>query len=387
MYAVLPDSCYLDWNATAPLRPQARQAALPWLEGGFGNASSQHAYGRRAHAAICAAREQVASALGAHPTQVIFTSGGTEANNLFLKGVAACLPAGLVALGAGEHSSVSAVGAQLGGSGWQVTTMDLTPAGLIDATACAAVFEARPALCSVMLAHNESGVLQDIAALAEQARGVGAIFHTDAAQALGRVALDFDALGVHGLSVSAHKIGGMLGAGALVVDKSLDLQPLLAGGGQERGLRSGTENVAAIVAFGAACEAAQADLPMWTQNLLPLRDQLEAGVCALGGTVFGAAAPRLANTSFFSFGDIEAGTLTAQLDQAGCAVGSGSACSSAQPEPSPALLAMGVPPAQARGAIRVSLGHTSSEEDVRRLLAALEKTLARLRAMTAMALQ
>ncbi|HUY04739.1 MAG TPA: cysteine desulfurase family protein, partial [Rhodocyclaceae bacterium] len=344
-------------------------------------------YGRAARRAIDEARGRVAAALGAHPTEVVFTSGGSEANNLFLKGAAACIKPGVLAHSALEHPSVREPARELARRGWRAAEIAVDAEGRIDPESYAAILAEKPQLVSVMLANNETGVLQDVAALA--ARAKGAWFHSDAVQALGRVAVDFRALnaaGIHALSVSAHKINGPIGAGALVVDKRLELAPLIAGGGQERGLRSGTENVAAIVGFGLACEIAAARLVADDgARLAALRDQLERGLARLGATVFGQGAKRLANTSYFALPEIDGETLVAKLDRAGFAVASGSACSSAAPEPSHVLRAMAVAPELARGAVRVSLGHDNNEQQVADFLAALAATHSQLRRMCALA--
>lgn len=226
-----------------------------------------------------------------------------------------------------------------------------------------------------MLANNETGVVQDIARLAAEARASGAWFHTDAVQALGKLELDFRALGVSAMTLSAHKIGGPLGAGALVLDKRVELAPLIAGGGQERGLRSGTENVAAIVGFGVACERAVARRESESQRLAQLRAELEDQLLAQGAVVFARAAERLPNTVFFAFDNIDGETLVAKLDRAGFACASGSACSSAQPEPSHTLLAMGVDPLLARGAVRVSLGRDSTAQELSRFVGVLARVV------------
>jgi cysteine desulfurase len=269
---------YLDWNATTPLDPAVREAMLPWLGAAeparFGNASSRHEYGRQARAAVDEARARVAAAAGAHATEVIFTSGGSEANNLFIKGAAASLRPGVVAVSAIEHPCVREPARQLRRSGWTLREIAVDALGVVEAADWGVVLASRPGLVSVMLANNETGVLQDVAVLAREARAAGAWFHTDAVQALGKVAVDFRALGVHAMTLSAHKIGGPIGAGALVVDKRVELSPLIAGGGQERGLRSGTENVAAIVGFGVACERAVARREAEAARLAGLRDEL-----------------------------------------------------------------------------------------------------------------
>lgn len=376
---------YLDWNASSPLHPAVREAMLPWLDKRFGNASSRHEYGRHARAAIDEARARVAQAVGAHPTEVIFTSGGSEANNLFLKGAAACLKPSTLAFSAIEHPCVREPARQLGRAGWTVREIQVDTTGRIDMDHWHACLDERPALISVMLANNETGVLQDIRALAADASGAGAWFHSDAVQALGKLKVDFRRLGVHALTLSAHKIGGPLGAGALIIDKRVELAPLIAGGGQERGLRSGTENVAAIVGFGVASELAAARVDDEARRLEGLRDRLEAFVVQRGARVFSDGAPRLTNTSFFSVDGIDGETLVAKLDREGFAVASGSACSSANPEPSRTLIAMGVQPDLARNAIRVSLGSRTTEDDIVGFCAAFEKLLNSLKHMTAVA--
>ena len=377
---------YLDHNATTPLDPRVLEAMLPHLSARCGNASSRHEYGRAARRAIDEARARVAAALGAHATEVVFTSGGTEANNLFLKGAAACIKPGVLAISALEHPSVREPARDLSRLGWRTAEIAVDADGRVDPESYAAIVAEKPQLVSVMLANNETGVLQDVAALAGRARG--AWFHSDAVQALGKIDIDFRALnaaGVHALSVSAHKINGPIGAGALVVDKRLELRALVAGGGQERGLRSGTENVAAIVGFGLACEIAVARLTDDGARLAALRDGLERELARLGATVFGRGAARLANTSYFALPEIDGETLVARLDRAGFAVASGSACSSAAPEPSHVLRAMAVAAELARGAVRVSLGHDNTEQQVADFLAALTATLTQLRRMRALA--
>jgi len=376
---------YLDWNATTPLHSSVREAMLPWLDARFGNASSRHEYGRLARAAIDEARARVAAAVGAHPTEVIFTSGGSEANNLFVKGAAACMKPAGIAISAIEHPCIREPAKQLRRTGWSLHEIAVDSAGRIDEIDWCACLEEGPKLVSVMLANNETGVLQDVSSLAADCRREGAWFHTDAVQALGKVELNFRGLGVHALTVSAHKIGGPLGAGALVVDKRLELSPLIAGGGQERGLRSGTENVAAIVGFGVASEIAARHVADEAQRLAELRARLEAFVVARGAHVFSQGAERLPNTSFFSVDGIDGETLVAKLDREGFACASGSACSSANPEPSRTLLAMGVAPDLARNAIRISLGRDTTENHVLEFNAVFERLLKQLKNLAAIA--
>lgn len=377
---------YLDHNATTPLDPAVRKAMLPWLGKRFGNASSRNEYGRAARAAIDAARQRVAAAVGAHPTEIIFVSGGSEANNLILKGTVVHRRPGVLAVSAIEHPSVLRPAEQLAKLGWQLYKLAVDGTGRIDMADYAEVMQEIPQLVSVMLANNETGVLQDIPALAHQANAVGACFHTDAVQALGKLPLDFRALnaaGVTAMTVSSHKIFGPQGAAALVVDKRIELQPLIAGGGQERDLRSGTENVAAIVGFGVACELVTQRLQETPQRVAALRERLENGLTTLGAKVFSQSAKRLPNTSLFAFPEIDGETLVGKLDRAGFAVSSGSACSSVHSGPSHVLLAMQVAPDLARGAVRVSLGPANDADQIDRFLAALQEILVSLKRMTA----
>jgi cysteine desulfurase len=378
---------YFDHNATTPLDPRVLDAMLPYLREQFGNASSRHEYGRAARRAIDEARQRVAYAVGAHPTEVVFTSGGSEANNLFLKGAAACLAPGTVAITAIEHPCVREPAKQLQRTGWRLREIAVDENCRVAGADFLAACEEKPALVSVMLANNETGVVQDVAALAAQAGSARAWFHTDAVQAFGKRRIDFRALnaaGVHALTLSAHKLGGPKGAGALVVDKRVELQPLIAGGGHERGLRSGTENVAAIVGFGLAAELATAQLDTRNRQLEALRTELEEGLVAQGATVFAGAAERLPNTSYFAFAGIDGETLVGKLDRAGFAVAAGAACSSANPEPSRVLLAMGVPSTLARGAVRISFGVDNNAAQVRDFLAALNTTILQLKGLRAL---
>lgn len=378
---------YFDHNATTPLDPRVLEAMLPYLAAQYGNASSRHEYGRAARRAIDEARQRVAFAAGAHPTEVVFTSGGSEANNLFIKGAAACLTRGMVAISAIEHPCVREPAKQLQRSGWRVREIAVDQNCRVAGTDFRAALEEKPALVSVMMANNETGAIQDVGTLAAQARDAGARFHSDAVQAFGRHPLDFRALnlaGVNGLTLSAHKLGGPKGAGALVVDKRVELQALIAGGGHERGLRSGTENVAAIVGFGVAAELAVARIDAGAKQFAALRDEFESGLTELGATIFSSASMRLSNTSYFAFSGIDGETLVGKLDRAGFAVAAGAACSSANPEPSHVLLAMGVSSSLARGAVRVSFGAGNTSSQVRDFLAALNTTILQLKGLTAL---
>jgi len=379
---------YLDHNATTPLTPRVLEAMLPYFGQQYGNASSRHEYGRAARRAIDAARQRVAFAVGAHPTEVIFTSGGSEANNLFIKGVAANLPPGLAAISAIEHPCVREPARSLRRQGWRVHELAVDAECRLASADFSATLAEQPTIVSVMFANNETGAVQDVARLAALAQESRAWFHSDAVQALGKIPLDFRALnavGVHALTLSAHKLGGPKGAGALVVDKRVDLAPLIAGGGHERGLRSGTENVPAIVGFGIACEAAVARLDETAARLSGLRADLERGLAALGAAIFARNAERLPNTTYFSLPGLDGETLVAKLDRAGYAVASGAACSSANPEPSQVLLAMGIAPTTARGAVRVSLGSATTATEIAGFLQALSATVSHLLTLSAIA--
>lgn len=378
---------YLDHNATTPLVPAVREAMLPYFDGQYGNPSSRHEYGRAARRAIDEARQRVAYAVGAHPTEVIFTSGGSEANNLFIKGAAANLAPGVIAISSIEHPCVREPAHALRRNGWTVREVAVDGKCRLADAKFSEVLGERPALISIMTANNETGAVQPIARLAQQAQATRAWFHTDAVQALGKMPLDFRAwnrAGVHAMSLSAHKLGGPKGAGALVVDKRLDLQPLIDGGGHERGLRSGTENVPAIVGFGVACELAVGQLATLAARMCSLRDSLLQGLTHRGAVLFAQDGESLPNTAFFAFPGIDGETLVAKLDRAGYAIASGAACSSANPEPSHVLLAMGVEPGLARGAVRVSLGIQNTEDDIAGFLEALSATLEQLHSLTAM---
>ncbi|MDO9244590.1 MAG: cysteine desulfurase family protein [Rhodocyclaceae bacterium] len=383
---------YLDHNATTPLTLSVLEAMLPYFGQQYGNASSRHEYGRAARRAIDAARQRVAYAVGAHPTEVVFTSGGSEANNLFIKGVAANLSPGLAAISAIEHPCVREPAKSLRRQGWRVREIAVDTDCRLASADFSAMLAEKPAavatLVSVMFANNETGAVQEVARLAAIAQESGAWFHSDAVQALGKIPLDFRALnatGVHALTLSAHKLGGPKGAGALVVDKRVDLAPLIAGGGHERGLRSGTENVPAIVGFGVACEEAVARMSETAARLSGLRADLERGLAALGAVIFAQNAERLPNTTYFSLPGLDGETLVARLDRAGFAVASGAACSSANPEPSHVLLAMGVAPWTARGAVRVSLGPATTAAEIAGFLQALSVTVSNLQSLAAIA--
>lgn len=375
---------YLDHNATTPLDERVLETMLPYLKQHFGNAASRHEFGTVALRAVERAREQVAAAVNGQPSQVIFTSGGTEANNLFVKGIAESLKPSQALVSAIEHPCVAKPAQSLAKRGWKVRKLAVDGEGRADTADLRVSLSEPTGFVSVMLANNETGVIQDVQAIAQAAREAHAIAHTDAVQALGKIAVDFERLNVHAMSLSAHKIYGPKGAGALVLDKRLELKPLLAGGGHERGMRSGTLNVAAIAGFGAACELAVANLEAHGQQMEALRDRFESGLRSLRAVIFGASARRLPNTSYFAIAGIFGETLVVELDKLGFAVASGAACSSMKQGTSEVLEAMQAPMELAQGAVRVSLGKGNTLDDVNAFLAALEATSARLQRLTAM---
>jgi cysteine desulfurase len=350
-----------------------------------GNPSSRHQFGRTAREAVAQAREQVARACGAQASQVVFTASGTEANNLAIKGLAGHITHGQILCSAVEHPCVTRSAMAMRAKGHLAHSIPVDSDGKVDRTEMKAQLRLATSLVSVMLANNETGVLQDVAELAEITRAHGSLMHTDAVQALGKINLNFNDLNVHAMTVSSHKLHGPQGAAALILDKRVDIQPLLHGGGQERGLRSGTENVAAIVGFGLACELASQQLADYQGHTLSLRTQLETGLAAMNATIFGAQSTRLSNTSFFAMDGIEGETLVVALDRKGYAVASGSACSSDSTEPSAVLLAMGVQEDVARGAVRVSLGTQNSAQQVADFLHHLQQEIIRLKQLSAMA--
>jgi len=364
---------YFDHNATTPLDERVKEAMLPYLSRFFGNPSSLYRLGRVARSAIEAAREQVAALVGANPAEVVFTSGGTEANNLAIKGLGYSLPRGLAALGATEHPSVTESMAFLASQGWCVEKLVSDRLGVTSPESSLCLGATPLRFASIMWANNETGALNDIPGIAAVLREKGTVIHSDAVQAAGKIPVNFASSGAHLLTLSSHKIYGPKGAGALVTDRAVPLVPLIHGGGQERDLRGGTENVAAIVGFGKAADLALAELEERRGRLIPLRQRLESGLAEFSGvTLFAREAERLPNTVQFSLAGFDGEMLVMLLDRHGFAVSSGSACSSTAHDPSPVLLAMGVEPAVAKGAVRVSLGASNAEADVDRFLGVLQ---------------
>ena len=354
---------YFDHAANTPVRPEAVAALTRVLGEGAGNASSSHGPGRRARAELEEARERVAEALGASPKEIYFTSGGTESDNLSILGRWRADGGGVV-LSAIEHSAVREPAAAAAREGARVTTLGVDEQGRVDLGALEEALAERPAVVSVMWGNNEIGTLQPVAEVAKRCAGAGVVFHTDAVQAPGHVPVRVDAVPCDLLSLSAHKFGGPTGVGVLYVRGATELTPLVGGGGQERGLRTGTSNVAGAAALAAALEAAVRDRPRDAPRLAALRDRLEARLVAEAGVhVIGGEADRLPHVLSAGFDGIPADVLVASLDMAGLAVSSGSACHSGTGAPSHVLVALGL---SFDAVVRFSLGWTTTEEEVDR---------------------
>src|SRR5438132_2344320 len=372
--ADMAERIYLDWNATAPLRPEAKAAmAHAWEVGG--NPSSVHAEGRQARRLVEDARAAVAAAVGAGAENVIFTSGGTEANSLALspavrrgKGPAALR----LLISAIEHASVLSGGRFAADA---IGTIGVTREGVVDLDRLRALLDGAPALVSIMLANNEAGAIQPVPEAADIVHAAGGLLHVDAIQALGKIPFDLASTGADLTSLSAHKIGGPKGVGALVLAEGVEgLMPLLRGGGQEKGRRAGTEDVAGIAGFGAAVKAALTGRERDTSRMEGLRSRLEAGLRQTpGAVVFAGEAKRLPNTVLFAVPGMRAETAVIGFDLAGIAVSSGSACSSGKVQPSHVVQAMGFGPELAQGAVRLSLGWSTTEADIDSALEAWRK--------------
>lgn len=370
----MTDRVYLDWNATTPLRNEARGAMAAVL-GAPGNPSSVHGEGRAARKLVEAARADIAELIGAAAGEVVFTSGATEANVLALSSgtrrTGGAPPERLI-ISAIEHASV------MGGGRFDSTRIEIapvTPAGTIDLDRLEVLLRDRPpALVSVMLANNETGAIQPIRTVADLVHEAGGILHVDAVQGFTKIPVNIGQFGVDLMSLSAHKLGGPPGIGALVLRPDISVEPLWRGGGQERNRRGGTENVAGIVGFAAAAKAAVATRDADARRIEALRDQLEAGLRAMpGAVIFATGTARLPNTTLVAAPGLRAETAIIAFDLAGIAVSSGSACSSGKVTPSHVLKAMGVAPELAQGAVRLSLGWTTTEYDITRALEAWRK--------------
>ncbi len=382
---------YLDHNATTPVHPAVREAMLPYLSAGFGNAGSVHWFGQAARAAVELAREQVAALIGAHPAEIVFTSGGTEADNMAILGTAwrfterfAGGPAGArpfagaaesppprapaphIITSAIEHAAVLHPCQALERSGWQVSYLPAGPEGVVRPEDVRRALRPETVLISVMHANNELGTIQPVEEIGRIAAEAGVAFHSDGVQSAGKIPVDAAQMGVQLLSISAHKIGGPKGAGALYVKKGTPLAPLVYGGQAERGRRAGTENVACIAGFGKAAELARAALAENSARMAALRDRLESGLLARvpGARVNCAGSPRTPNTSSILFPGADSESLVIALDLRGIACSAGAACSSGAVSASHVLAAIGLSPDQARACVRFSVGSATGQEEV-----------------------
>lgn len=362
---------YLDYNATTPVHPEVRDAMLPWLGARWGNPSSAHAHGRDAAQAVAAARAEVAALIGAKPHQLVITSGGTEADNLALRGPTVARRR--VVVSAVEHPAIELPARALEAEGWTRVELPVDARGRVDLERARERLAAPAGLLSVILAQNETGVLQPVAELAALARAAApdVIVHSDAAQAVGKIPVDVTALGMDLLTIVSHKLYGPCGIGALYVRDGLPLRPLTLGGGQEGGRRPGTEPVALIVGLGAACALARRDLELEARRVEALRERLwtrlRAGIAGLRWT--GEGAPLLPNTLHVRVPGIDGATVLARAPAV--AASTGSACHADDGTPSGVLGAMGLSAQDARGALRLTLGRRTSESDVDRAAAAL----------------
>jgi cysteine desulfurase len=378
---------YLDHNATTPQLPEVIDRMTGTLREEFGNPSSVHHFGQQAKAAIDEARTEVATLLSADPSEVLFTSGGTESDNIAIRGAAEALEATgrrhLIASSI-EHEAVLNTLKALAKRGWRTTLLPVDQTGIVAPDALRAALADDTALVSVMHANNEIGTIQPIAELARIAHDRGALFHTDAVQSAAKLLVSVRSLGVDMLSISAHKFYGPKGVGALWIRRGLRVLPLLTGGRQERSRRAGTENVAGIVGMGVAARMARGKMADEGTRLSALRDRLEAEVLAAvpGTAVNGAREPRVPNTTNVSFDRVEAESLLIALDLEGIAVSTGSACSSGTLEPSHVLKAMGFNAHRAQNSIRFSLGASSTDAEIDRVIAVLPKMVEKLRSLT-----
>jgi cysteine desulfurase len=368
-----PNPIYLDHNATTPLVPEVVEAMLPYLREHFGNPSSRHVYGRRAHDAIERSRCDVAALIGSHADEIVFTSGGTEANNLAIRGTAARTARRRVVTSMVEHPATLRPVAWLERQGWEVIRVGVDDSGCARIRELDVAVTSATALVTIMHSNNETGVFQPVQEAARFARRTGACVHTDAAQSVGKVPIDVHALDVDLLSIAGHKLYAPKGVGALYIRRGIELEPLTLGAGHERGLRPGTENVASIVGFGTACALAQRDLDAQSKRVRALRDRLWENLAqsiphlALNGHV----KSRLPNTLNVRFPRVSGEALLAAAPE--IAASTGSACHDGGESPSAVLLAMGIPAKAALGSVRLTLGRATSEATVDRAAVALER--------------
>lgn len=375
---------YLDSNSTTPIDPRVRAAIEPYLKEIFGNPSNLHSFGREAAEGIARAREEVADFLGAKPEEIFFTSGGTEADNWAVKGVAVARmfdKGRHLITTAIEHSAVLESVRYLGETAWRVTFLPVDSYGLVDPAEVKKAITTETALVSVMLANNEIGTIEPVKEIAQICREMDVYCHTDAVSAAGKMKIDVNELGVDLLTISGHKIHAPKGVGVLYVREGTKIQPLIHGGHHERGRRAGTENITGIVALGKSCAILKEEWPGHAARMLKLRKQLEEGILSRVPDVRlnGHPEKRLVNTSHFSVAYVEGEALLMNLDLEGVAVASGSACASGEPEPSPTVKAINLPPLFRNSVVRFSLGNETTEEDINYAVEVFERVVKRLR--------
>ena len=374
---------YLDHNATTPLDPRVFEAMRPYLTEDFGNASSPHHYGRIAKQALEESRTMVAKVIGVKPEEIIFTSGGTESDNLALRGIAYHKErrSSHIITSSIEHHAVLRTCNDLEKDGFTVTYLPVDSQGRINPDEVKKSIRKDTILISVMLANNETGVIEPVAEVGKIAREYGVPFHCDAVQAIGKISVNVRELCTDLLSISSHKIYGPKGIGALLVEDGIELSPIITGGHHEKGLRAGTENVAAIVGFAHALKIEVEEMDYYKKTVSYLRDELESRLLNKIDQVeiHSAKAERLPHTSYMGFTSVEAESILLHLDLKGIAASSGSACTTGEPEPSHVLVAMGVPPELAKGSIRISLGRKNTEEEIDYTIDVLEDTIKKLR--------
>jgi len=378
---------YFDHNATTPVDPAVAEAVARVMTDTFGNASSVHHFGQQAKAVLDEARSAVASLIAAEPSEIVFTSGGTESDNFALRGVAEALePTGRRHLIASsiEHEAVLVTLRALARRGWRTTLLSVDQSGIVKPEALAEAMTDDTAIVSVMHANNEIGTIQPITELARLAHGRGALFHTDAVQSIGKIPVDVRALGVDLLSLSAHKFNGPKGVGALWIKRGARVTSVMTGGKHERSRRAGTENVAGIAGLGVAAQLAARKVTTESSRLGPLRNRLEENILAKvsGTAINGVREPRVPNTTNISFEAVEAESLLIALDLEGVAVSTGSACSSGTLEPSHVLRAMGLPSPRTQNSIRMSLGAGNTEDEVDYVVSKLPAIVEKLRSLT-----
>ncbi|MEO0079823.1 MAG: IscS subfamily cysteine desulfurase [candidate division WOR-3 bacterium] len=377
---------YLDNNSTTPLDPRVAIALEPFLKDVFGNPSNLHFFGRMCAESLAEAREQVAAFLGAAPEEVYFTSGGTEANNWALKGVAFAHEARgrHIVTSPIEHSSVLSTCQYLAENGWRITYLPVDRFGLIDPEDVRRAITKETVLVSVMLANNENGTIEPVKEIAAICQKTGVLFHTDAVAAVGKIPVQVKELGVDLLTISGHKLHAPKGTGVLYIRNGIEILPLIHGGHQERGLRAGTENVLGIIGLGTSCKVLAQEWPTQAATMKRLRDRFEQLVLSRIPEVRlnGHPTKRVPNVAHFSIGYVEGEALVMNLDLEGVAVASGSACASGEAEPSPTLRALRLEPIFANSPVRFSFGKDNTDEDVDFAFAALERVVQRLRAIS-----